>query len=105
MLRVAALLVTATTLVVAIPAAVAPHLVSQLMFGQKYVSAAGGVLPIVCAGAGIALLYLLVVYTVAIQDRRCIWLIVGGVVVQVCSILAFHSSPVEVATVQASVSA
>jgi O-antigen/teichoic acid export membrane protein len=102
-LRVAALLVLAMTLVVAVPAAIAPHLVLQVMFGHKYVGAAAGVLPIVCAGAVLALLYLLVVYTVAIQDRRWVWLLAGGVVLQIGSILAFHSSPVEIATVQASV--
>jgi O-antigen/teichoic acid export membrane protein len=102
-LRLAGLLVTATTLVVAVPAAIAPHLVLRLMFGQKYVGAAAGVLPIVCAGAFLALLYLLVVYTVAIQDRSWVWLLVFGVLLQVGSIFALHSSPVEVATVQACV--
>jgi uncharacterized membrane protein HdeD (DUF308 family) len=46
---------------------------------------------------------LLVVYTVAIQDRRWVWLLAVGVVFQVASILALHSSPVEIATVQACV--
>jgi O-antigen/teichoic acid export membrane protein len=102
-LRLAAVLVVATSLVVAVPAAVAPHLVLKVMFGQKYVAAAGGVLPIVCAGALLALVYLLVVYTVAIGDRRCVWLLGFGVLLQICAIIAFHHSPVEVATVQASV--
>ncbi len=102
-LRVAALLVVITTMLIAVPAAIAPHLVLETMFGQKYVGAAGGVKAIVCAGAGLALLYLLVVYTVAIQDRRWVWLLAGGVLLQVASISAFHSSPTEIATVQASV--
>lgn len=102
-LRLAAILVIGTTLLVALPAALAPHLVLQVMFGHKYVGAAAGVLPIVCAGAVLALLYLLVVYTVAIQDRRWVWLLAVGVVFQVASILALHSSPVEIATVQACV--
>ncbi len=102
-LRIAALLVAVTTMLVAIPAAIAPHLLLQTMFGPKYVSAAAGVLPIVCAGAGLALLYLLVVYTVAIQDRRWVWLLTGGVALQIASISALHSSPLEIATVQASV--
>jgi O-antigen/teichoic acid export membrane protein len=102
-LRVAALLVAVTTLLVAVPAAIAPRMLLRLMFGVKYVSAAAGVLPIVCAGACLALLYLLVVYTVAIQDRRLVWLFVGGVVGQVGLIAALHSSPVQVATVQACV--
>ena len=102
-LRVAALLLTASTLIVAVPAAVAPHLVLKAMFGSKYLGAVGGVLPIVLAGVCLSLVYLLVVYTVAIQDRRWVWLLIGGVFLQVCSIGALHSSPVEIATVQASV--
>ena len=102
-LRLAAVLVTGTTLIVAIPAAIVPRLVLETMFSHKYVSAASGVLPIVCAGAFLALLYLLVVYTVAIQDRRWVWLLVFGVVLQVGAILALHSSPTEIAIVQASV--
>jgi O-antigen/teichoic acid export membrane protein len=102
-LRIAALLVAVTTSVVAVPAALAPHMLLRLMFGPKYVGAAAGVLPIVCAGTCLALLYLLVVYTVAIQDRRLVWLLAAGVVVQVSSIVALHASPAQVATVQASV--
>lgn len=102
-LRIAALLVAITTLSVAVPASLAPHLLLTLMFGAKYVHAAAGVLPIVCAGAGLALLYLLVVYTVAIQDRRLVWLLVGGIVLQVSAIAALHSSPAQIATVQACV--
>jgi O-antigen/teichoic acid export membrane protein len=102
-LRIAALLVAVTTLLVAVPAALAPRLLLRLMFGANYVGAAGGVLPIVCAGTCLALLYLLVVYTVAIQDRRLVWLLTGGVVLQVCSILALHASPAQIATVQACV--
>jgi O-antigen/teichoic acid export membrane protein len=102
-LRIAALLVAATTLLVAVPAALAPHLLLRLMFGARYVSAAAGVLPIVCAGAGLALLYLLVVYTVAIQDRRLVWLLAGGIALQMASIGVLHASPAQVATVQACV--
>ena len=82
---------------VAVPAAVAPQLAAPRHVRAKYVGAADGVLPIVCAGAGLALLYLLVVYTVAIQDRRWVLLLRGGVVLQVAAIVALHSSPVEVA--------
>jgi hypothetical protein len=88
---------------VAVPAALAPHLLLRLMFGAKYVSAAAGVLPIVCAGTCLALLYLLVVYTVAIEDRRLVWLLGGGVLLQVGAIAARHSSPAQIATVQACV--
>ncbi len=102
-LRVAALLVAVTTLLVAVPASLAPHLVLRLMFGVRYVNAAAGVLPIVCAGTCLALLYLLVVYTVAIEDRRLVWLFAGGVAVQVSAIAVLHSSPAQIATVQACV--
>jgi len=101
--RIAALLVIGATLLVAVPAIVAPHLLLQLMFGHKYVNAAAGVPPIACAGAGLALLYLLVVYTVAIQDRGWIWLLAAGVLLQVSAIGALHSSPTQIATVQACV--
>jgi O-antigen/teichoic acid export membrane protein len=102
-LRIASLLVAGTTLFAVLPAAVAPHRVLQLVVGAQYLGASAGVLPIVCAGAGLALLYLLVVYTVAIQDRRSLWLLVGGVALQVAAIGALHSSPVEIAIVQACV--
>jgi O-antigen/teichoic acid export membrane protein len=102
-LRIAALLVIGATLLVVVPAIVAPHLLLQLMFGHKYVNAAAGVPPIACAGAGLALLYLLVVYTVAIQDRGWIWLLAAGVLLQVSAIGALHSSPTQIATVQACV--
>jgi O-antigen/teichoic acid export membrane protein len=102
-LRTAALLVVLTTALIAVPAALAPHLLVETMFGQKYAGAAGGVKAIVCAGAGLALLYLLVVYTVAIQDRRWVWLLAGGVILQVAAISLVHSTPTAIATVQAAV--
>jgi O-antigen/teichoic acid export membrane protein len=100
-LRFAGLLVLITTLLVAVPAAVAPHFVLNTMFGSAYTGAAAGVLPIVAAGAGLALLYLLVVYTVAIQDRRWVLVLSGAIVLQVVGIISFHGSPTEIATVQA----
>jgi len=100
-LRVAALLVALTTAVFAVPAAVAPELVVRVMFGEAYLAARSGVLPIVAAGAGLALLYLLVVYSVTIQDRRWVWLLVGGVALQVGAIAAFHGSAHEIAVAQA----
>ncbi len=102
-LRISALLVAITTLLVAVPASLAPDTLMRLMFGPKYVNAAAGVLPIVCAGTCLALLYLLVVYTVAIEDRRLVWLLAGGVLLQVGLIVALHSSPAQIATVQACV--
>jgi O-antigen/teichoic acid export membrane protein len=102
-LRIASLLVAGITLLVALPAALAPRLLLALMFGHRYVNVASGVLPIVCAGACLALLYLLVVYTVAIQDRRWALLLAGGVALQIASICALHSSPTQIATVQACV--
>lgn len=100
-LRIAALLVVGTTLLAAVPAALAPGFMLDTMFGRGYRGAVGGVLPIVCAGAGLALLYLMVVYTVAIQNRRWVWLLIGGVVLQIVAIALFHSSAEEVARVQA----
>lgn len=100
-LRIAALLTLVTTLVAAIPAAAAPTLVLRIMFGHKYLAAHSGVLPIVAAGAGFALLYLLVTYVVAMDDRRWTRILLLGVFCQVLGISLFHDSPAEVATVQA----
>jgi O-antigen/teichoic acid export membrane protein len=102
-LRISALLVAATTLVVAVPAAVAPHLVLETMFGSKYNGAVDGVLPIAIAGAGLAMVNLLVTYVVATRDRRWVWLVVGGVVVQAAAMSVWHSSPAQIAVVQACV--
>jgi O-antigen/teichoic acid export membrane protein len=100
-LRLSALLVAGTAIAAAIPAAVAPGLLVSLMFGPGYEAAESGVLPIVCAGAGLAMLNLLVVYSVAIRDQRWVLLLAAGVVVQVVGVALFHGSPTEVATVQA----
>jgi O-antigen/teichoic acid export membrane protein len=102
-LRLAALVVGATILISAVPPLIAPHLVLTVMFGAKYQAAAAGVRPIVIAGAALSLLYLLVVYTVAIQDKRWVYLLVGGVLLQISAISAFHQSPTEVAVAQATV--
>jgi O-antigen/teichoic acid export membrane protein len=102
-LRLAALLVLATTLIAAVPAAVVPGTVIRTMFGAKYLAATSGVLPIVCAGAALSLLYLLVVFAVTIEDRRWTLLLGVGVVMQSVGITLFHGSPTQVALVQASV--
>jgi O-antigen/teichoic acid export membrane protein len=100
-LRIAAMLVAVTTIVTAVPAALAPEFVIESMFGAKYLDAASGVLPMVSAGAGMALLYLLVIYTVAIEDRRWTMLLAGGILLQVLGISLFHESPAQIALVQA----
>jgi O-antigen/teichoic acid export membrane protein len=100
-LRIAAMLVVITTVVAAVPAALQPELVIRTMFGAAYLGAKNGVLPIVCAGAGMALLYLLVIYTVAIEDRRWSMLIGGGILLQIAGISLFHDSPAQIAVVQA----
>jgi O-antigen/teichoic acid export membrane protein len=100
-LRIAAVLVLGAAAVFAVPAAVAPELVIRSMFGARYLAATDGVLPIVCAGAGLAFLYLLVVYSVTVQDRRWTWLLVFGVAFQIAAISAFHDSPQQIAAAQA----
>lgn len=102
-LRISALLVAGSTLMAALPAALAPDLTIRLLFGTEYLRATPGVLPIVIAGAGLAMLYLLVVYSVAIEDRRWVVLLVCGTFLQAVGIAAFHDSPAQVATVQAAV--
>ena len=100
-LRIAAVLVAATALIAALPAALAPELAVRVMFGDQYLAAAAGVLPIVVAGSVLAVLYLLVVYTVAIEDRHWTRLLLLGIVLQVVGTALFHESPAQVAMVQA----
>ncbi|MGH3118839.1 MAG: hypothetical protein ACRDQ2_17345 [Gaiellales bacterium] len=102
-LRMAALAVTGTALVVAVPIALLPKLTLRLMFGHEYESGAAGVLPMLFAGTGLALLYLLVVFSVTIEDRRWTLLLVTGVALQVIGISLFHDSPQQIAAVQACV--
>jgi O-antigen/teichoic acid export membrane protein len=102
-LRVSALLVAGASVLVAIPAILAPSLIIKVMFGSKYLEAVSGVLPMVIAGAGFAMTYLLVVYAVAIGDRKWVSLLVCAVVVQIVGVAAFHGSPTQIATVQAAV--
>lgn len=102
-LRFSALLVAGAALLAIIPAALAPNLVIRTMFGVRYLGSVSGVLPIVCAGGGLALLYLLVTFTVAIEDTRWTWLLALGVVLQVVLIGFFHGSPTQVAVAQAAV--
>lgn len=103
-LRLSALLVLALALCAAIPAAIVPRLIVQLMFGSQYLAAIQGVLPIVIAGACLAMTYHLVVYSVAIRNRRWMFLLVGAVILQIVGIACFHRSPTQVADVQAGVS-
>jgi O-antigen/teichoic acid export membrane protein len=100
-LRIAALLTAGVALLVAIPAALIPHTTLRLMFGAEYTAASAGVLPVVLAGAGLAVLNLLVVYTVAMQDRRWPMLLLGGIGLQVPAILIFGHTPAAIAEAQA----
>jgi O-antigen/teichoic acid export membrane protein len=100
-LRISAALVLLTTLLVVIPAAVAPHFVMTTMFGSEYGDASDGALPIALAGAGLSLLYLLVVFAVTIEDRRWTLVLLAGIAAQMIGIGLFHDSPAQVATVQA----
>ncbi|MBI4897481.1 MAG: hypothetical protein HY827_03840 [Actinobacteria bacterium] len=102
-LRVSAVAVAAGSALVAIPTAIEPSLVLRLMFGNRYLDAASGVLPIVLASASLALLYLLVVYTVTIQDHNWVYLLLAGVGLQALAIGFFHGSAIDVAVAQASV--
>lgn len=102
-LRGAALAVMAATLLVTVPMALMPKLTLRLMFGHRYEYGASGVLPMLLAGAGLALLYLLVVFSVTIEDRRWMLLLGSGVVLQAIGITLFHESPAQIALVQACV--
>jgi O-antigen/teichoic acid export membrane protein len=100
-LRIAGLLVAITTLVAALPAIAAPETLVRLMFGDKYIDATDGVLPIVWAGAALSLLYLLVIYSVAVEDRRWSMLLGAGILLQIVGISIWHDSPAQIALVQA----
>lgn len=102
-LRRSAFIVATTAAIAAVPTALVPGLVVRVMFGPGYAGAASGVLPIVIAGAALSLLYLLVVYAVAISDRRWAFVLALGVALQVIGVATFHSSPAQVASVQACV--
>ncbi len=102
-LKLAALMVAGASLVVMVPAALDPTFVVTTMFGARYALSAPGVLPIVCAGGGLALLYLLVTFTVTIRDSRWTWLLVLGVILQTGLIAAFHGTVTDVARDQAAV--
>lgn len=100
-LRLSALLVGATAAAAAIPAIALPDLTIRIMFGPGYEAASSGVLPILLAGAALAMLHLLVVYSVAIRDQRWPLLLVVGVALQVGGATLFHDSPEQIAMVQA----
>jgi O-antigen/teichoic acid export membrane protein len=100
-LRLSAGLVAATAVVAAVPALVAPEFVIKVMFGPDYVDAVPGVIPILIAGAALAMLNLLVVYSVAIREQRWALFLGVGVVVQAGGAALFHDSPAQIATVQA----
>ena len=100
-LRLSALLVAATAIAAAIPCLVAPATVVKVMFGGGYEAATEGVIPIVVAGAALAMLNLLVVYSVAIRDHRWPLLMVVGVAIQIGGVALFAETPRDVAIVQA----
>lgn len=99
-LRLAALATVVISGVASLAAALDSTAMLRLMFGDQYLDAADGVLPMVLAGTGLSLLYLLVVYTVAMQDRRWSWLLLVGVAAQLI-VLPFCDSPAEIASAQA----
>ena len=84
-----------------VPAALAPGLVVDAMFGGGYDEAVDGVLPAAIGGAALATVYLVCVYAAALADRRWTFLMVAGVIVQTAAIGMFHDSPTEVAWAQA----
>jgi O-antigen/teichoic acid export membrane protein len=100
-LQGAARLVGMISLLAMVPAALAPHLLVRVMFGHGYASIATGIIPIIVAGGGLAMLYLLVTFSVVIDDRRWGLLLVLGVTLQATGIGLFHASVTQVATVQA----
>jgi O-antigen/teichoic acid export membrane protein len=100
-LRLAVGAALASTLLIAVPAVAFPGTLVDVMFGTGYEGARGGVLPMVLAGAGLATLYIICTYSVAIRDRRWLLLLAAGIVVQVVAIAGNNDSPVDIAWAQA----
>jgi len=100
-LRKGALLVAVAAAACAVPALLAPKLLLRVLFGGGYGAAIGGVLPAIIAGTGLALLYLVCVYSVTIRDRRWMYLLVAGAALQIASISLLHGSPEQIAWAQA----
>ncbi len=100
-LRKAALFVAASTVACMVPALLAPDLLVDLMFGSDYEAAVDGVLPAILAGAGLAMLYVICVYSVTIRDRRWMLLLVGGAALQIATIALLHDTPEQIAWAQA----
>jgi O-antigen/teichoic acid export membrane protein len=90
-----------SSLLIAIPAVVFPGKLVDLMFGAGYETARDGVLPMVLAGAGLATLYIICTYSVAIRDRRWLILLAIGIIVQVTAIGLMNDTPVDIAWAQA----
>jgi O-antigen/teichoic acid export membrane protein len=99
-LRRCAVVVLALAFAVVVPVSVAPATTIRLMFGDDYSGAAGGVIPIALAGAGLAVIYLLVVYTVALSDHRFVAILGLAIAFQVAAIGLLHASAAEVALAQ-----
>jgi O-antigen/teichoic acid export membrane protein len=100
-LRRSAWLVGGLSLIAMVPAIADPRLLVAILFGHRYMSIVAGVLPIVLAGGGLALLYLLITYSVVVGDFRCARFLALGVPIQAVGISLFHGSPAQVAAVQA----
>ena len=102
-LRLSAAIVGAAAAACALVALVAPGLIVSVMFGAGYEEIKPGVLPAVLAGSGLAVLNLVCVYSVAVRDRRWMFVLAAGLVVQVAAISLFHATPIQVAWAQAAV--
>ena len=100
-LRHSAALVAATAALAALPTLVVPGLVVDVMFGAGYEDAKGSLVQMVVAGAALAMINLLVVYSVAIRDHRWPLLLLVGVAIQLIGVGLFHDSPGQVGMVQA----
>lgn len=99
-LRLAGLITAGVGIIVVIPAALEPSLLLEVMFGENYTDAASGVLPMALAGAGLGVINLLVVYTIAMQDRHWPLLLLAGIAIQIPAILLLGNSPAGIAAVQ-----
>ena len=100
-LRRAAWPIGLVTVTLAVPLIAAPEFWLRVVFGGAYASASNGVLPSVLAGVFLSFLILILMYSVAIRDRRWAIVLGAGIAVQAVGIPLFHGSVVQVAWVQA----
>lgn len=100
-LRRGAALTVGLMALVAVPLALFPGLSLELMFGEVYAPAEGGVPLAVLAGFGLGLIGLLVAFSVTIRHGQWQWTLVAGLVGFAAAAVLWHESAIDLARCQA----